>query len=96
MWALPMLMWMVMPLQSVRASKSTGCWGKADGGEDAQDSGRRYLHVRLHYVTAFGQKVWSYLDSMPEAGRPDSIAAAETHLKDVHLNGARRRATSLG
>ena len=38
----------------------------------------------------------AFLDSMPEAGSPDIIAATETHLKDVHLNRAKRRATSLG
>ena len=87
-------------LQLMMASSSNWQrWGNPNGGEEAssaESGGRRCLHVRLHSVTAFGQKAWSYLHVMPEAGRPDIIAATETHLKGVHLNRVRRRATSLG
>ena len=51
--------------------------------------------MRLYNFTVFGQKAWAYLGSVPEEGKPDIIAATETHLKDLHLNRARRRSTSL-
>ena len=90
------LMWLMLGLQPTMASSSNRqAWGNPNGCEDvrsAEVSGRKGLHMRLRNL----QKAWAYLDSMSEEGKPVIIAATETHLKDLHLNRAWRRATSLG
>ena len=69
-------------------------WGKHEvAGDSMQPRGMR---LRLHNLTAFGQKTWAYLDEMQDTAKPDVIAVVETHLMGVHLNRSRRKATSLG
>ena len=56
----------------------------------------RGMKLRLHNLTAFGQKTWAYLEELEGTEKPDVIAVVETHLLGVHLNRSRRKATSLG
>ena len=75
-----MLLWLLL-LPLVMASSSHQSSRGKDGQEVAADILKRSCqHVRLHNLTVFGQKAWSYLDAMAEDERPDIIAATETHL----------------
>ena len=38
------------------------------------------MKLRLHNLTAFGQKTWAYLEEMEGPEKPDVIAVVETHL----------------
>ena len=70
------------------------CWGNHEvAGYSMQPRG---MKLRLHKLTAFGQKTWACLDEMEDTAKPDVIAVVETHLMGVHLNMSRREATSLG
>ena len=69
-------------------------WGNHEVAGDSMQP--RGMKLRLHNLTAFGQKTWAYLDEMQNTAKPDVIAVVETHLMGVHLNGTRRKATSLG
>ena len=69
-------------------------WGNHEVAGDSMQP--RGMKLRLHNLTAFGQKTWAYLDEMQDTAKPDVIAVVETHLMGVHLNRSRRKATSLG
>ena len=53
------------------------CWGSDDVAGCMQPKG---MTLRLHNLTAFGQKTWAYLEEMEGAEKPDVIAVVESHL----------------
>ena len=63
------------------------CWGNHEVAGDSMQP--RGMKLRLHNLTAFGQKTWAYLDEMEDTAKPDVIAVVETHVMGVRLNRAR-------
>ena len=53
------------------------CWGNHEVAGGMQPRG---MKLRLHNLTAFGQKTWAYLEEMEGTEKPDVIAVVETHL----------------